>query len=196
MGLDMFLRARKKDWKEKIPRNVLAKDVDYIDDRDKFVKELGADKILDLILNKYVFVWQDATINYVGLDIDKEVGYWRKANAIHHWFVENVQNGEDDCGYYIVTKEQLKTLQEICEKVYESLDDNDMTTKINKNGFEVKIYNHIELAEDLLPMVDGFFFGGTDYTKYYKEDLLDTINICNRCQFIPDDMEILYHSSW
>ena len=25
----------------------------------------------------------------------EEVGYWRKANQIHRWFVENVQKGED-----------------------------------------------------------------------------------------------------
>ena len=29
--------------------------------------------------------------------IDEEVGYWRKANAIHKWFVDNVQDGNDDC---------------------------------------------------------------------------------------------------
>jgi hypothetical protein len=35
---------------------------------------------------------------YDGIDlsnitnIEEEVGYWRKANQIHRWFVENVQN--------------------------------------------------------------------------------------------------------
>ncbi len=37
-----------------------------------------------------------------------EVGYWRKANQIHNWFVKNVQGGVDDCGYYGVTKEKLE----------------------------------------------------------------------------------------
>ena len=34
--------------------------------------------------------------------IEEEAGYWRKANAIHRWFVENVQKGEDDCRDYYV----------------------------------------------------------------------------------------------
>jgi hypothetical protein len=96
----------------------------------------------------------------------------------------------------VVTKEQLKTLQELCEKVYESLDDNDMTTTTNEDGFQIEVYNNTELANDLLPTIDGFFFGGKQYDKYYKEDLLNTIKICNVCQYIPDNMEILYHSSW
>ena len=196
MGLDMYLKIRKKDWKEKIPTNVLAECGDYIDDRDVFIKKLGTDKVLDLILNNYVFVHQDSVTNYVWLDITKEVGYWRKANAIHNWFVENTQNGEDDCGYYVVTKEELNKLKKVCEDVYDSLDDNDMTTKVNEDGFEIEVYNNTELADNLLPTIDGFFFGGTQYDRYYKEDLLNTIEICNDCQYIPDDMEILYHSSW
>ena len=40
-------------------------------------------------------------------DDHEEVGYWRKANQIHKWFVDNVQDGVDDCGEYKVTKEQL-----------------------------------------------------------------------------------------
>ena len=196
MGLDMYLRARKKDWKEKIPSNVLAESGDYIDDRERFIKQLGTDRVLDLILNRYIFVWQDATISHVGLELTKEVGYWRKANAIHNWFVENVQDGEDDCGYYVVKKEQLKTLQELCEKVYDTLDDNNMKIITDEDGYKIEVYSNTELANDLLPTADGFFFGGTEYTKYYKEDLLNTIKICNDCQYIPDNMEILYHSSW
>jgi hypothetical protein len=29
--------------------------------------------------------------------IVEEVACWRKANAIHQWFVGNVQRGKDDC---------------------------------------------------------------------------------------------------
>ena len=37
-----------------------------------------------------------------------ELGYWRKANHIHKWFVDNVQNGVDNCGEYLVSKQDLK----------------------------------------------------------------------------------------
>jgi hypothetical protein len=49
--------------------------------------------------------------------IFQECGYWRKANAIHNWFVQNVQNGVDDCDIYLVTREQLEQLKEACEMV-------------------------------------------------------------------------------
>ena len=40
--------------------------------------------------------------------IEEKVGYWRKANQIHKWFVDNIQAGKDDCGYYPVTSENLE----------------------------------------------------------------------------------------
>src|SRR5437764_1408196 len=43
-------------------------------------------------------------------DVVEEVAYWRKANQIHKWFVDNVQGGRDDCREYYVSPEQLKEL--------------------------------------------------------------------------------------
>ena len=50
-------------------------------------------------------------------EIIESVAYWRKANAIHKWFVDNVQNGTDDCGKYRVTVEQLKQLVKACKDI-------------------------------------------------------------------------------
>src|SRR5690349_7231665 len=50
-------------------------------------------------------------------EITEELGYWRKANHIHNWFVENVQHGKDDCGEYYVTKDDLLKLLSECKKV-------------------------------------------------------------------------------
>ena len=44
-------------------------------------------------------------------DFGKEVCYWRKSNAIHNWFVNNIQDGKDDCGLYPVSKEKIKELE-------------------------------------------------------------------------------------
>ena len=87
--------------------------------------------------------------------IIEEVGYWRKANQIHKWCVENVQGGKDDCGEYYVSVEQLKALLNDCKLV------------INVNG----------LGELVLPTQEGFFFGSTEYDEYYKQDIEDTIEI-------------------
>ena len=51
--------------------------------------------------------------------VEESVGYWRKANAIHNWFVKNVQNGEDDCKDYYVSVENLKDLLNLCLEVKE-----------------------------------------------------------------------------
>ena len=46
-----------------------------------------------------------------------EVGYWRKANAIHNWFVVNVASGEDDCSSYPVSQDQLECLRNLCHRL-------------------------------------------------------------------------------
>lgn len=50
-------------------------------------------------------------------EVSISVGYWRKANAIHQWFVDNCQDGIDDCRSVIVEREQLQTLKSLCETI-------------------------------------------------------------------------------
>lgn len=50
----------------------------------------------------------------------EDVGYWRKANQIHNWFVQNVQGGEDDCGIYEVSQAKLIELRDTCQKVIDT----------------------------------------------------------------------------
>lgn len=118
--------------------------------------------------------------------IDEKVGYWRKANQIHKWFVDNVQDGEDDCGNYSVSKEQLLELLEICRKVKDAsvlqtgLVNNGYTIENGKKTPEVeigKVMVRAETAQELLPTQSGFFFGNTDYNEYYMADINDTIEI-------------------
>ncbi len=106
--------------------------------------------------------------------IVEEAGYWRKANQIHQWFVDNVQNGTDDCGNYYVSRENLENLLEVCNKVL-----------ADKSR-----------AEELLPTQSGFFFGGTQYDEYYFDDIINTKEIVEDClsDSSADDFE--YHSSW
>lgn len=103
-----------------------------------------------------------------------EVGYWRKANQIHGWFVENVQAGVDDCGEYAVTVDQLKTLKGLCEEVL---------------GDKGK-------AAELLPPRQGFFFGSYGYEAWYYDDLARTVDIIDKCLGMPEDTELVYQSSW
>lgn len=51
------------------------------------------------------------------IDIFEEVAYWRKANSIHNWFVQNVQEDVDDCDMYEVTKDKLEELLNLVKGV-------------------------------------------------------------------------------
>ena len=109
-------------------------------------------------------------------EVSFEVGYWRKANAIHKWFVNNVQDGKDDCGDYWVSKENVDDLLSICKQVVENP----------------------EKAEELLPTQSGFFFGNTEYNDWYMQDIVDTIDILERAKALlaKGGYELEYHSSW
>lgn len=107
-------------------------------------------------------------------EVTVEVGYWRKANAIHNWFVHNVQNGEDNCAKYNVHPDHLMKLKSLCEQV---------------------LADH-NLAGELLPPTGGFFFGSTEIDEGYFQDLSDTIQIIDRVLALPDGWWIEYQSSW
>ena len=118
---------------------------------------------------------------YDGIDIsnvtniEEEVGYWRKANQIHRWFVENIQNGVDNCGEYSVSKGELEELRNICTEVL----------------------NDHSKAEELLPSASGFFFGNTDYDEWYYNDVEHTIEILDKILSESDgNQDIYYSSSW
>jgi len=106
--------------------------------------------------------------------IVEEVGYWRKANQIHRWFVENVQNGIDECQSSYVSRESLEELLELCKQVR---DDNSK-------------------AEELLPSASGFFFGGTEYDEWYFNDIDNTIKIIEECLADEGADDFEYSSSW
>jgi hypothetical protein len=105
--------------------------------------------------------------------IIEEAGYWRKQNQIHRWFVENVQEGIDNCGEYYVDFNSLKELLDLCQKV--------------------KADN--SLAESLLPSASGFFFGGTEYDEWYFDGIDNTIQILEEA-LGDKNAEYYYSSSW
>lgn len=103
-----------------------------------------------------------------------EAMYWRKVNAIHQWFVENVQDNADDCEEYPVSREQLTTLLELCELVA----------------------NNPNEASNVLPTQEGFFFGGTEYDEWYFDNIKRTVE---ELRALLNDVEVdtfVYQSSW
>jgi len=107
-----------------------------------------------------------------------EAAYWRKANAVHGWFVDNVQGGEDDQGRHYVPLDDLKGLVALCENIVAGGDPDD------------------------LPPVDGFFFGPTDDASWYLDYLQLTVDQLKPliAWFDADDSrscwDIYYQASW
>lgn len=150
----------------------------------------------------------DTEMKYPHDNIIEEVGYWRKANAIHNWFVEHVQDGIDDCRYHDeVTKELLEELLDTCITVFEN---SVMMPGAVSNGQSFidgqwvdnlepgKVIINPEVANELLPTQGGFFFGSTDYDEQYLEDVRETIEMINVILDTTDfEREAIYYvSSW
>ena len=157
---------------------------------------------------KMGYAYWDTKKVYGHYRIFKSCGYWRKANAIHKWFVENVQNGVDDCDTYLVTREQLEQLKEACEMVLSQVQTKDakvqVGTQYNANTGEVpimedgKVIANPNVCAAMLPTQSGFFFGSTNYDEYYIQDLETTIKIITEVleQTNWDVETIAYSSSW
>jgi hypothetical protein len=172
---------------------------------------------LDMYLSRKVYIWGDnrKSLKITGLKskirpekveyIIEEAGVWRKANAIHQWFVDNVQEGNDDCKSYYVSKEDLEKLLDTVNQVLQAseLVEGEINAgyTFNEKGEKVdfkergKIIKDPSVAEELLPTTEGFFFGCTDYDEYYYQVLVDTKKILEEAlKFDEGDFE--YQASW
>ena len=145
---------------------------------------------LDMYLNAERYLWSHVDVDtqlsenigqLVGLPADGriktitvEAGYWRKANQIHHWFVQNVQDGEDDCRSAYVSQEKLTELRELCQRAIDNP----------------------EQAHLILPRTEGFFFGNKEYDQWYFEQLKDTIEVIDNALAMPEQWAFNYTSSW
>ena len=145
---------------------------------------------LDMYLTaeKYVYSDEQPKINAVLADagfnaknkpvrsISVEIMTWRKANQIHQWFVEQVQQGTDDCKRYYVPIEKLQALVDVCQKVL-----------VDRS-----------LARELLPTQEGFFFGSYEYDDMYFVDIQETLEFLVPVIRGQDwaDWDFYYQSSW
>ena len=148
MGLDMYLHAKRYLWS-------------FSDESE--------DKTIANEVQKLAKIPEDFEVKEIVI----KAGYWRKANQIHRWFVENVQDGVDNCGDYYVERNQLQELLDLCKIVRA---------------------DHSQ-AEELLPSASGFFFGNTDYDEWYYNDIENTISVLEDA-LEDKNGEYYYTSSW
>jgi hypothetical protein len=154
MGLDMYLSAKKYysggEWHPE-------------ENRKQFQELLDKSGIAQYVAT-----------DLPSVQLEVSIGYWRKANAVHQWFVDNCQNGEDDCRYAYVGREQLEELKALCQQVL----------------------LQPAVASEELPTQPGFFFGSYDYDEWYFDYIKDTVAIIDNCLEMPEEWEFYYHSSW
>lgn len=183
MGLDMFI-FRIKRFENATLDDVCAVEsylelkkynAEHPDKKYTMKQWCGRTKPSDKLIRFYSKLANENKYGYVVAK--DEVAYWRKANAIHKWFVDHVQDGEDDCCVHReLTKGDLLELLGLCNTVLLTPD----------------------FAEDLLPSQSGFFFGSTAYDEFYLEDIQDTVDqIKNILEGTDFETEALYYvSSW
>jgi hypothetical protein len=110
--------------------------------------------------------------------ISFETMYWRKANAIHRWFVNEIQDGVDNCAEYSVSEESLTKLRDICKQVLADPSQ----------------------ADVLLPPQSGFFFGCTEVDDWYLDQLKYTVESLDVLLDLPQvkehNINFYYSSSW
>jgi len=154
MGLDQYLYAKRyasnSEWTSDEKKRLFASIVE--------------------IANASEFVVSDFATASIGIN----VAYWRKQNAIHNWFVQNCQNGEDECQESYVERQKLAELRGLCRAVIA----------------------RPSLAEEYLPTASGFFFGSTDYDSWYFDGLAYTADTIDKLLTMPDDWHFYYQSSW
>lgn len=177
MGLDMYLSYRRNlDGIPETIQRAMRKQA-YIDRYPNLAEHLNKENLLDKAIDREI---------EEGKTYEEEIMYWRKANAIHKFFVDNCANGVDDCEPVRVTIDALKDLVDRCEKVLKSGPDDD------------EMIIDTDIAEELLPSQSGFFFGSTEYDEWYINDLKETVKalkpIIDHPEFYTDP--IIYEASW
>lgn len=148
MGLDMYLTASKYvgGWK-------------HCDKSEKAT--------FNKILKSIKLSPSDVSLSCQGIDVNINIGYWRKAWQIHKWFVQKIQNNIDDCRKSYVSKEHLKELKHLCKTVLKTKDTSYMPST--------------DMVED---------------EQYFRqiEDTIKIINIALSDKF--EDFQIHYQASW
>lgn len=126
---------------------------------------------LDMYLRRTKKVQNPEEVTYSN---SESVHEWRKFNALHKWFVENCQDGVDECQYSFVTKERLISLLAILEQLTP------------------------ENCSELFPTEYGFFFGTTEYGDRYWNNVNETKDLLHELieNFDWENASLCYHSSW
>lgn len=109
-------------------------------------------------------------------DVDVvDLGYWRKANAIHAYFTRDLEDGEDNMRKVPVKRKDLVDLKERCIKI---------------------LAGGPDVAKELLPTASGFFWGDTDYGEWYLDDIQHTLDTVSEVLEDWKPTDRVYYFAW
>lgn len=201
MGLDMYLYAEQSyrvKWSSK----------DKDEKGDELLKFLNFE-------NKYTFDGGMARVKI-------PVAYWRKANAIHRYFIQiRRKELEEQLLHYnwfsVFSQEEAEQYKEVIDKILNRLEDDcnefyvaredlenllDICSKItqpSEKDDELIKYWTLEKVNELLPTQSGFFFGSTEYDEWYFSDLRKTQQMLEKIlsDYSEDSwVDFYYRASW
>ena len=155
MGLDMYIEKTKKTAHTIKVLAVLNEDPKPGD------PEIAQFEPLHKVFSDYYSIFED-------------VAYWRKFNALHKWFVDNVQGGVDECDTYEIHKNTLESSLSVLKETFTTKDSNK------------------------LPPCSGFFFGSTQADEGYWYDVEKSIEIISELIEETDwnNERLFYRASW
>lgn len=164
MGLDMHLSARGY-WSQYSPGG----GADAVEKLQRAAKRAFG----------YLPPRHESTMN--SIEIEVPLMYWRKFNALHGWFVNNVQDGKDECQSSYVDFDKLRELDKLVCELF--------------------MAHSPALVLARMPPTKGFFFGSTEINDWFWEDLRVTMEGLHK---IVADIDagkmnawsIYYHASW
>ena len=166
MGLDMYLKAEA----------YLGKYVCGFRDPEDHKKAMPEDARAQAIQQIKALSWPKGSEAETFKIITTAV-YWRKANAIHNWFVNHCADGVDECQKIPLTHEQMQQLYNLCLWLLVRKDNN--------------------LAAEYLPTGSGFLFGSTEYDDWYWQDVAHTAEGLRGILEYPEyALDYYYHASW
>ena len=189
MGLDMYLYRTKKvngleveDY-EKVDNAISNYDFDFVSIEETMQPDEYNPAYAEL---NEVVIKRGKSFSW--LSIYDDIGYWRKANQVHNFFVQECQDGIDECQLSMISKDKLEDLLDRCKRAM----------KLKKIYLNDGIIKDGQGLETFLPTSSGFFFGGTEFNEWYFDDIAETKKIITKVlkQTDFDKQVIFYRSSW
>ena len=118
----------------------------------------------------------DDAYNELAKKTSKQIMYWRKANQIRSWIINNTSYEDDwNCEVVELSKETLEKLVSDCEIV---------------------LNNH-DKAKELFPVSIKFFFGSISYDEHYYKQLKYTMQEIKKILEETDfETESIIYTEW